>query len=223
MKELLLVSANFPTIIFTIFLVISVLYWISAMFGLVDLNVLDVDVPEVDGHMSLNAHGDGGFPESLAGILMRLGLNGVPLTIVITFLALIGWAISSLLSRYSGVLFGYGWIRFITGIPIFIGSLYVAVLLTAQIIKPLRVLFSKLDQNVQKTIMGQTAIVRSSRVDSSMGEAFLDDGGAGLILKVRARNDQIFSNGDKVVLLEYDANKNSYIVISEAEFLGNQV
>lgn len=221
MRELLLVSANFPTVIFTIFLVLSILYWISAMFGFVDLNALDVDVPQADGHLSLNAGHDGGFPETLAGFLMKLGLNGVPLTIVITFLALIGWAVSSLLSRYSGVVFGYGWIKYVTGVPIFIGSLYVAVLLTAQIIKPFRTLFSRLDQNSQKKIMGQTAIVRSSRVDEQFGEAFLDDGGAGLILKVRSRNNQQFVHGDKVVLLEYDANKNLYIVISEAEFLGN--
>ncbi len=223
MKEVLLISANFPTVIFTIFLVLSVLYWISAMLGFVDLNVLDADLPQPDGHMSLNAGNEAGFSETLAGFLMKLGLNGVPVTIVITFLALIGWAISSLLSRYSGVMFGYGWIRYITGIPIFVLSLYGAVLLTAQIIKPIRSLFSKLDQNVQKTIMGQTAVVRSTRVDDSMGEAFLDDGGAGLILKVRARNGQTFVHGDKVVLLEYDQNKNIYTVISEAEFLGHDI
>lgn len=223
MKEVLLISANFPTVIFTIFLVFSILYWISAMLGLLDLNVLDVDLPEVDGHMSLNAGNEAGFPETFAGFLLKLGLNGVPVTIVITFLALIGWAISSVLSRYAGLMFGYGWIRYITGIPIFIVSLYGAVLLTAQIIKPMRSMFSKLDQNVQKTIMGQTAIVRSSRVDETTGEAFLDDGGAGLILKVRARNSQIFKHGDRVVLLEYDQNKNTYTVISEAEFLGHDI
>jgi hypothetical protein len=223
MKEVLLISANFPTVIFTIFLVLSILYWISAMLGFVDLNILDADLPEIDGHMSLNAGNEAGFPETLAGFLMKLGLNGVPVTIVITFLALIGWSISSLLSHYLAVFFGYGWIRYLVGIPVFVASFYGAVLLTAQLIKPLRVLFARLDQNIQKTILGQSAVVRSSRVDESMGEAFLDDGGAGLILKVRARNGQTFAHGDKVVLLEYDQNKNSYTVISESEFLGRDI
>jgi Protein of unknown function (DUF1449) len=222
MNELLLISASFPTAIFTVFLLISVIYWITAMFGFVDLDVLDIDVPEADGHMSLNAQAEHGFAESVSGLLMKLGLNGVPLTIVITFIALIGWAISSLLSRYLGEIFGYGWVHYLTGVPIFLGSLYIAVLTTAQIIKPLRVFFSRIDQNVQKKVLGQTAIVRSSRVDNDFGEAFLDDGGAGLILKVRTRGEDIFSHGDKVVLLDYDANTNSYKVISETEFLGER-
>lgn len=222
MSELLLISSSFPTAIFTVFLLVSIIYWITAMLGFVDLDVLDIDVPEADGHMSLNAQADHGFAESVSGLLMRLGLNGVPLTIVITFIALIGWAISSLLSRYFGVMFGYGWVRYITGVPILLGSLYIAVLATAQIIKPLRIFFSKIDQNVQKKVLGQTATVRSSRVDNYFGEAFLDDGGAGLILKVRTSGEAVFSHGDRVVLLDYDSNTNSYKVISESEFLGDQ-
>ena len=69
-------------------------------------------------------------------------------------------------------------------------------------------------------MLGQTAIVRSSKVDQFSGEANFDDGGAGLIVKVRAMGDSQFVRGDKVVLLEYMAEQNIYRVVSEAEFLG---
>jgi len=220
MNDFLLTIFNFPTVVFTFLLGISILYWICASFGLLEVDVLDVDLSHLDGHMSLNSHSEHSFGESFAGLLMRLGLNGVPVTIVISLIALIGWLFSYYASYFFLALFGHGWVRFVVGLPILIGSLYAAILITSQVIKPLRKLFAKTEQNIQKKVLGQTATVRSSRVDSGFGEANLDDGGAGLILKVRATGEQVFVRGDKVVLLEYIANSNVYRVVSEEEFLG---
>lgn len=220
MNDFLLTIFNFPTVVFTVVLGIAILYWICAAFGLFEVDALDVDLTHLDGHMSLNSHSDHSFGESFAGLLMRLGLNGVPVTIVVSLIALVGWLISYYASYFFLALFGHGWLRFVVGLPIILVSLYVAVLITAQIIKPLRKLFAKTEQNIQKKVLGQTATVRSSRVDNSFGEANLDDGGAGLILKVRTTGEQVFVRGDKVVLLEYIANTNVYRVVSEDEFLG---
>lgn len=219
MNDFLLTIFSFPTVIYTFVLGVALLYWLCAALGLLELEVLDVNLPDVDGQ--LHAHAEHSFAETFAGILLRLGLNGVPVTIVITFIAVIGWLISYYLSYFELVLLGYGWVRFVVGIPILIFSFYLAVLATAQLIKPLRKLFAKTEQFVEKKILGQTAIVRSSKVDKTTGEANFDDGGAGLILKVRAMGEQEFVRGDRVVLLEYLAEQHVYRVISETEFLGN--
>lgn len=218
MNEFLLTIFSFPTVIYTAVLGIAVLYWVCAAFGLLELEILDAHMPDMDGQ--LHAHAEHSFAETFAGILLRLGLNGVPVTIVITFIAIVGWFISYYLSYFELVLLGYGWVRFVVGIPILVFSLYLAVLITAQLIKPIRKLFAKTEQFVEKKILGQTAIVRSSKVDAYAGEANFDDGGAGLIVKVRAIGDQQFVRGDRVVLLEYIAETHVYSVISEQEFLG---
>lgn len=218
MNEFLLTIFSFPTMIYTVVLGIAVLYWLCAALGLLELEILDANLPDVDGQ--LHSHAEHSFAETFAGILLRLGLNGVPVTIVITFIAIIGWLISYYLSYFELVLFGYGWVRFVVGIPILLFSLYLAVLITAQLIKPLRKLFAKTEQFIEKKILGQTAIVRSSKVDANSGEANFDDGGAGLIVKVRAFDGKQFVRGDRVVLLEYIAEAHVYRVISEQEFLG---
>lgn len=218
MNEFLLTIFSFPTMIYTVVLGIAVLYWLCAALGLLELDILDANLPDVDGQM--HAHAEHSFAETFAGILLRLGLNGVPVTIVITFIAIIGWLISYYLSYFELALLGYSWVRFVVGIPILIFSFYVAVLITAQLIKPIRKIFAKTEQFIEKKILGQTAIVRSSKVDSNSGEANFDDGGAGLIIKVRALGDQQFVRGDRVVLLEYVAELHVYRVISEQEFLG---
>jgi hypothetical protein len=48
----------------------------------------------------------------------------------------------------------------------------------------------------------------------------LEDGGAGLILRVRADEALGFKRGDRVVLLEYLAAEHAYRVITEEEFRG---
>ena len=218
MNEFLLTIVSFPTVFFTFWLGLAVLYWLLACVGLVDVELLDMDAPDLDGQ--LHSHAEHSFAETFSGILLRLGLNGVPVTIVISFIAIIGWLISYYLSYFEVWLFGYNWLRFVIGVLILFFSLYVAIMVTAQLIKPLRKFFALTEQHTEKKILGQVAVVRSSRVDANFGEVSFDDGAAGLILMARALGEQQFVRGDRVILLEHMAEQYCYRVISEAEFLG---
>lgn len=211
--------SSFPTVFFTFFLLVVLLYWIVAVLGLVDIDVLDFDIPEAEG---VDINPDTGLSNAnvLAGVMLRFGLHGVPLTIILSFVALFGWLICYYAVHFLLGIVPSGLFSFLAGIPVFIGSLYVSVLMTALLIKPLRPLFKKTSQETVKRVLGQSALVRTSRVDNDFGEATLEDGGAGLLLKVRTIGDTTFSKGDRVVLLEYDKEKNTYRVISEEEFAG---
>ncbi len=211
--------SSFPTVFFTFFLLVVLLYWIVAVLGLVDIDVLDFDIPEAEG---VDINPDTGLSNAnvLAGVMLRFGLQGVPLTIILSFVALFGWLICYYAVHFLLGMVPSGLFSILAGIPVFIGSLYVSVLMTALLIKPLRPLFKKTSQETVKRVLGQSALVRTSRVDNDFGEATLEDGGAGLLLKVRTIGDTTFSKGDRVVLLEYDKEKNTYRVISEEEFAG---
>ena len=206
--------ASFPTLVFSLILALCSAYWLVAVLGVVDLDILDLDVPDGDAEID-SATG----ANALAGFLLKLGLNGVPLTIIISFIALFGWFICYFAVHFSFPLIPDGFLEYIVGLPILIGSLYIAVLITAQVIKPLRPFFNSLNKNTVKNVLGQTAIVRSLRLDSDFGEVFLEDGGAGLIFKARTFHNETYKKGDRVVLLEFLKDKHAYRVISEAEFL----
>ena len=210
--------ASFPTAFFTFFLVICLLYWLVAVLGFVDLDVLDFDIPDVDGELGVNQT-DLSTPDMLAGLMLKLGLYGVPVTIIVSFIALFGWFICYFIVHFFFGLVPDGLLRYLAGLPVLLGTLYVAVMLTALVIKPIRPLFRKTSQNIVKEVLGQTAIVRTSKVNNSFGEVFLADGGAGLIFKARSTGDEVFNKGDRVVLLEYMEVENVYRVISEKEFL----
>ncbi|UZE96195.1 hypothetical protein [Alkalimarinus alittae] len=210
--------ASFPTAFFTFFLVICLLYWLVAVLGLIDLDVLDFDIPDPDGQLGVNQT-DLSTPDMLAGLMLKLGLYGVPVTIIVSFIALFGWFTCYFVVHF---LFGFipdGFLRYLAGLPVLLVTLYFSTMLTAYTIRPIRPLFKKASQNTVTEVLGRTAIVRTSKVNNSFGEVFLADGGAGLILKARSTGDEVFNKGDRVVLLEYMEVENVYRVISEKEFL----
>ncbi|BFM18102.1 hypothetical protein R50073_42850 [Maricurvus nonylphenolicus] len=205
---------SFPTVFFTFFLLLSVFYGLFAVLGLLDLSVIDIDVPEAE-----YSPADGLSAASvLGGLLLRLGLNGVPLPIIVVLISLFGWFLS-----YYGVYFFIGYdpvafTKYLFGVPIFFISLFVSAFLTGLILKPLRPVFQAMDQEVEKKVIGRVGVVRTTTVSKTFGEASVEDGGAGLIVKVRSYNDEEFKRGDRVVLLEYVEAEHVYRVISEQEF-----
>lgn len=216
---------SFPTVFFTLFLALSVLYWLIAVLGFVDLDILDFDLPGADGAVDMDLDIDSNNaltnPDVLAGLMLRFGLHGVPVTVIVSFIALFGWLVSYYVVHFLFGIVPDGVFRYLAGLPVLAGALYLAVMVTSVVIKPIRPLFKKAQQETDKKVLGQTAVVRTSRVDSEFGEAVLEDGGAGLILKVRATDGEAFEKGDRVVLLEHIQDTNTYRVISEREFRGD--
>ncbi len=206
------INLSFPVVFFTFFLVLSLIYWCIAALGLVDLDIFDANTDidaDIDGAADVG---------SVAGLLLRLGLNGVPLTIIVTFIAFFGWLISLLAVYYLMPLVPTYLLKIVFAVGLLFATLYTATLITSVCIKPLRSFFLAANKQRKMVMVGRTAVVRTGTVTDAFGEANLDDGGAGLIVKVRAYAGQAFAKGDRVVLLEHDAIENSYKVISEKEY-----
>jgi len=211
--------SSFPTVIFTLLFIICLLYWLVAILGFIDLDFLHLDHLS-HANVEIDLHHDLSSADALAGLMLRFGLYGVPLIIIISLITLFGWFFCYYIVHYLFRFIPDGFMHFLAGIPVLAFAFYLAILITSQLIKPLRPLFKKAEQHMVKKILGQIATVRTSRVDNNFGEAILEDGGAGLILKVRTIGDEIFKKNDSVVLLEYLEEKNVYRVISEKDFSG---
>ena len=211
---------TYPVIIFTCLLILFTFFGLIAVLGLIDLDFLNFDGPDIDGGMDSLNSGDGlTSSHVLAGIMMRLGLIGIPAPLVFFLVSLIGWMLSFLIVEYTFDFIPDGFIQFVVGTAVFIFVLYFAAFLTGKMLNPFREFFRTAHQEVQKVIVGQTAVVRTSTVNTAFGEAVVNDGGAGLIVKVRSfKAEEEFKRGDRIVLLEYVAEENIYKVISEQEF-----
>ncbi|SEI89921.1 hypothetical protein SAMN05216201_10340 [Pseudomonas linyingensis] len=210
--ELFLQSAlAFPTALFSFLLSVAILYWLVAALGILEVDVLDGDfAPD----------GEGPELEGLAGLLLKLGLGGVPVTLVLTLLVFFAWFASYFIELLLLRHLPLGWLRYPLGVAVAALALLPAVPLTAALCRPLRRLFRKVEAPSARSLLGQVARVRSGTVTAQFGEADLDDQGAGLILRVRADAAQGFKRGDRVVLLQYLEGEHAYRVVSEDEFKG---
>ncbi|MEY1229082.1 OB-fold-containig protein [Proteus terrae] len=202
-------SLAFPSIIFSALLIIISFYWLCATFGL-----LDIDLFNIDSELDTNVDATG-----LAGWLTKLGLAGIPVTIILTLFTLFGWFISYFTNYWIINAIETSFIRYLTGFIAFIITSFIALNLTAVCLKPIRKkLMSRNKPKSVHQLIGKLAIVRSANVTENKGEAVLEDGGAGLILQIRAPEKENIKRGDSVVIISYDALTHSYQVVTEDEF-----
>lgn len=203
------IIASYPVAIYTFLLIVVTIYWLITILGMIDIDVLDFT--DIDGGSDLDSLG------GLAGLLTKLGFTGVPMTVVLSLVALFGWWVayfSIWLLPFSAV----GIWHFILGTAILAISLIVAFLVTWVAIIPLRPLFIKNTARSKKSLLGQAVEIRSSWVDERFGQAEFKDAGVDLILNIRAKTPNQLKKGDRVVLLEYIKEDHAYLVIPERDF-----
>ncbi len=195
---------TFPTVFYSGLLVLVMLYWLSAVLGFADMDVFDGDV-------DIDADSGAGF---IATWLTRFKLDGIPLTITLSFVILGAWMLSFLAVHFLYTLLPEGWVQIAIGFWVLLLAPVVAAIAVSPLLQPLKPLFKKLPEKNADSLLGHYVIVRSSKVTATFGEADLADGGAGLILKIRAAEPNDFQRGDKAMLHSYNAAANTYNVIS---------
>lgn len=200
----------YPTFIFTGLVMFVTLYWVVSLLGMADMD--SVDLGDSGGDIDASNLSSAGF---FTGLMLKFGLYGVPLIIILSLISLIGWLLSYLYSSFLHQYFDSGLLYYLFGTGALIFVLVVAMWLTGIIISPIRKNIAKIPKRNASSNLGKTAIVRTLSVTEKHGEAELSDGGAGLILRIRPDingNDHLLKQGDKVVLVEYLDEINAYRV-----------
>lgn len=199
----------YPTVFFTALVLFVTLYWLVALLGFVDMDVVDVgDISDI-GDIGDAGNASVGL---LSGILLKFGLYGVPLVVILTGIALIGWVLSYFYGSFLQAQFGHGVLHYVFGTGALVLVLVVSMWLTGLMLSPIRRHIANIPKRHAQSFLGQTAVVRTLTVNDRHGEAMLEDGGAGLIFKVRqlTGDDSVIVQGDNVRLVAYDQQQNVY-------------
>ncbi len=197
---------SFPTLFYTGLLTLVILYWLASSFGLADFDIADgmeLDVSDV---------ADG------SGWMNRFKLDGIPLTISISFIIFISWVICFLLVHFYQGKIADSLVEIFVGFWVIILAPVVAAPIVGTLCSPLKPLFKKLNEDGEgrnaDSLIGHLATIRTNKVTMTFGDAELDDEGANLILKVRAEEPNDLKRGDSVVITEYLIDENTYRVRS---------
>lgn len=211
MEAFLANISSFPTAIFTTLNIVVCGYWLLLIIGVLDLDFLDFDI-------DVDVDAEGGEMSFIASVLSFFGLTRVPFAVVLTILSLFGFILSYYAVHFGFLLDSQIWLKYLSGSAIFIISFILALPLSGFAIKPLNKFFIRLDSQAEnKSLLGVTCTIRSSRVDKDFGEAHCTVDGASLIVKVRCADEQ-FKRGDKAVIIEHDPEQNIYHVVSTIKF-----
>ncbi|MEN5061728.1 hypothetical protein [Luteimonas sp. TWI1416] len=207
MPEFVATALGYPTLVYSVLLGVCALYWLIAALGLVDIGGLDLDLDLPDG---ADAHG-------LAGVLARLGLDRLPIMLVLTLVVFFGWFCTYFIHLFLLAPL-WGWLRWTLGTLTALLALLPGALLTTAALRPLRRWLSKLQPVAEPSLLGRVAVVGTPPGAASAGMADVDDGGAGLVLQVRAEGAHVHRRGERVVLVEFDPVGHCYRVVPKADY-----
>lgn len=165
----------------------------------------------VGGDLDLDLDGDGDSHGVLAALMSALHLRSVPATVVFSLIITFGWLCSVVamqsVSRLAPSLLGAP-----LSFGVLLASFILALPLTSIAARPLAKVFAPKLAPARADFIGRTCIVRTGSVTDKFGEATLPDGGAGLVVRVRVDGDQKLSRGEQALIVDYDAERETYLV-----------
>jgi hypothetical protein len=214
MDEFLKVVTSFPTVVYSVLLLVMLIHWLMTMMGVLEIDAIDGLLPDeigLDG-------GDGAHHGGVGGLLLKFGLHGIPVMVVFTIIAIVGWSFCFFVELYVLGTMPDGIATTLLGIATMAGGLLLSIPVARIVLAPVRRLMRRYEPVTQRPLLGRYAEVRSPEITQTHGTAWIDDGGAGLILQVRADVPGRFVRGDRVVLIEYLDTHNAYRVTSTEEF-----
>lgn len=224
MEELLAIAFAFPTVVYTVLVLLSLIYWVVGIAGLVDMDAgtdgaieaaagkvdgaLEAGAVEVDGVADADASeaADGIF-SSLHSLLSALRLRHAPLTITASVLFLFAWVFSYLGARYVGPVVPGP--ELVGQLVVLLGALVPSVPLTSLLTRPLGPLFQRNPGRGKRELLGHTGRVRISASVGERAQIRVRIGGDDLLL--RARADADLPTGAEVLLVDYDEANDIFI------------
>lgn len=205
MRDFFEAALSFPTVLFSLLLVVLVVYWLSVLAGALDVDVLDADV-------ELDVAVDGDGAEGLVGVLDSLGLTGVPVTVSVTMLVTVGWFVS----LCGTALLDPGPIMF----AVLLAAIAVGLLMTRALVRPLRRAFREDPSPTRADLVGRVCVVRTTRVDHRFGQAeVISPDGSSAVVQVRVApgpDGEPLHAGTPALIYSYEAD-GEYFLISPVD------
>jgi hypothetical protein len=266
-QEFLTTLLSFPTLVFTGLMGLVLLYWMTVIFGALDLDFLDsalgldamdagldsalegldvvegmdldvdvggldleadVDVGGIDADMdvdvdvdvdvdleagadaNVDAEADTSDAKAgvLAGFMNALGVRGIPITVVGSFVLFWTWLASYVVTRMLGPLAS----TVLFSAFALVAALSVGTVFGALSTRPFRKVFVSAAGERRATLVGKMCTILSARVDRHSGRAEIEDGGAGFIADVRCAKENTLTRGSKALVFKYEPEDGVFFV-----------
>jgi hypothetical protein len=244
MTEVFVLALSFPSVVFTVLLGVVLVYWAFVMAGVIHIGegsegalegkfegatkgllegVVDgaghhAGAGDVGGEGDVDWDGDGDGHGALAAIMSALHLRSVPATVVFSLIITFAWLVS-VVSMQIATRLSPGLIGPLLSIGVLLASFVLALPLTSLAARPLAKVFAPRHAPAKTDFIGRTCVVRTGTVTNKFGEATLSDGGPGLVIRVRIEDGKQLGRGEQALIVDYDAERETYLVEPLRELL----
>jgi len=158
-----------------------------------------------DGAADADAVDNGGL---LSGVLNAMGVRGVPITIVGTFVIFWAWILSYLATRFLGPVAA----PLVIGLAIAVTSGFGALVMAAVSSRPFKKVFVTHRAERRATLVGKMCTVLSASVDGTFGRAEIEDGGAGFVAEVRCPQENDLKRGATALVYRYEPSDGVFFI-----------
>ncbi|KQV95964.1 hypothetical protein [Rhizobacter sp. Root1221] len=200
---------GYPTAIYTALLGLVLFYWILALVGVVDFESGGIDL-DLQADTSVDDLG------ALAGFIVAFGLSGVPFSVVVSLLVLIGWTLSCLAGEWLLPLVPTVPLQWLAGTLVLLGSFALALPATAVALRPMRRMFVTHRAASNASLVGQRCTVTTSSVTPTFGQAAVARRGADIQIDVGAAEPNALTRGATARIIDYDPATQRYAIEAEA-------
>ena len=202
-----------PTLYFALPFVFLILFWVLTIAGFADFEFLDSFLGTNTG-LDSGTENDSNSPQS--SWLESLGLDGVPLTVVVTIIDFYALVITYFARKYLMPLFDDLLSATALGLLVAVFAVVIALPISAMSIKPLRRFFYTHEAIGKNELIGTLCTVTTQSVTESFGQASSDQG---MVFSVRAAEPNKIIKGSRVALIEFKPEQDYYTVVTEAELM----
>lgn len=195
-------ALSFPTVIYTVVFLTIIVFWLTTLLGMADVDMLEVDV-------ELEAEGDvaGGSP------LGVIGLGDVPVTVAISLLGMFSWLICIYAHGMFGYMLGDGILFYLLGLGLMLLSFALAVPLAVLAARPLGKFFASKEAASMNDMLGLECTLVTGSVTASFGQARVVFRGTEQLVQVRIQDpNHEFKAGDSAVLIEHLTQEGCYLI-----------
>ena len=165
----------------------------------------------------------GDAPEGIAGVVAALKLRSAPATVVLSGLLLFSWIFVMVGMRaVMALLPDAGMGLTIAKVALALLAPVLALFPTSLAVRPLARVFTPKKAPTHDALVGKLCTIRTGTVTERFGEATLDDGGAGVVVRVRVESGEKLARGDQAVIVGYDADKQEFTVAPMPDVLDEE-
>lgn len=206
MSSFLYALTHYPGIIPSILIGALLVFWLLAVLGMLDFDHIGPDWLGGHGGHGHDLDGDG-TPQTL----MALGLDKLPLSIVLSGIVFYWWLLTMLGTGL--VVRTLPFPAWLSGTVVLIAALLIALPLAGLTLRPLRPLFVVHKGVTQESVLGKVAKILTLTVDERFGQAEVLIGpGNVLNLRVYAHTPNELTKGSTALIIDLDANSGRYRV-----------